>query len=114
MLRRVKKLTMLLMISLNSGCSSVKGLDNKLLISPEFKYVMIDGKEFIDVEKSYCRARPYSYSPEFIGAEGPMFPLPIQECQRMIGHPPKEHAEVYKWFEELRKSYFRSYIRGKN
>ncbi|MEE4245159.1 MAG: hypothetical protein V2I33_07095 [Kangiellaceae bacterium] len=71
-------------------------------LSPYFEYVEIDGKQYIDVEKSGCLARAYRHSKGFIGSVSGTIILHISECHKVIGYAPKEYGTYTTWKENMR------------
>jgi hypothetical protein len=100
----MKKLLILLTICLSS-CNDPNGYprlaDQEQLI-PIFRYVEIDGREYIDTEESFCASRLYRVSKGYIGSIQKPIRLHISECHKIIGRAPDEYNAFSTWLENFR------------
>jgi len=88
-----------------SGClnpNSYPRISDQEQLSPNFVYVKIDGKEYIDVEKSVCFSRVYRIAKGYIGSVGNEMDLNIKECNKVIGYAPSEYGVFATWMENFR------------
>lgn len=101
----MKTLILLILLTVITSCRNPDGyprISDQEQLSPNFHYVEIDGKGYIDVEKSHCLSRIYRYSKGYIGPIGLAIEIPIQECQKVIGKAPREYAVFATWLEDFR------------
>lgn len=101
------KFVPLLMICL-SACQTRPDelIKNQKFVS--FSYVEIDGKKYIDPDKSFCAVREYKYSLEFLGPITKFRDVKFDECNKLNGYTPKDYIDVTNFLEDVRleiKSY---------
>jgi len=71
-------------------------------LTPFFSYIEVDGKTYIDMEKSVCLSRVYRISKGSIGPINEAIDLDIRECNKVIGYSPKEYGTFATWLENFR------------
>lgn len=105
-MQKMKLIQLILIITCLNACKDPNGyprIDDQEQLSPNFFYVEINGKEYIDTEKSFCLSRVYRYSKGYIGPISNAIKLPIYECQKVIGKAPSEYGIFATWLESFRK-----------
>jgi len=76
--------------------------------SPQFEIVKDEtGKEWVDVEKSVCRCRPYHIGKDYvgpvrIGGSVPVTRKPISQCNLIKGYVPKIDTKMVNFLEWVR------------
>jgi hypothetical protein len=96
------KIVFLLLLA---ACTSIPTTPDGPQCSPVFSYVnSTDGKEFIDVEGSYCLCREYHFGLDYVGKtpDSTTWKEPIKYCDRLIGWTPKEYAKKATFWEAVR------------
>jgi hypothetical protein len=96
------KLVVLLFLT---SCTNIPTTPDGPQCSPVFKYVnSTDGKEFIDVESSYCLCRQYHFGLDYVGKtpNSDIWKESIKYCDKLIGWIPKEYAKKATFWEEVR------------
>lgn len=71
-------------------------------LSPVFAYIEINGKQYIDLESSYCLMRIYRITKGYVGPTTQAVELHISECNKVIGYAPTEYGVFATWLENLR------------
>lgn len=102
----MKKLLIILGISLNLfSCNDPNGyprIEDQEQLSPVYRYVNIDGKMYVDIERSFCIARTYRISKGYVGPVSEPIRLNLSECDRIIGRAPDEYGVFATWLENFR------------
>lgn len=96
-------LMILLMSLANCRNNNHPTINNQEQLSPVFEYVIVDGKEYIDIESSRCNSRTYKISKEFVGPIDKAVKLNIKECNKIIGRATKEYATFATFLENMRR-----------
>lgn len=71
-------------------------------MTPIFKLVEVDGKEYISIEESVCLSRIFRHSKGYVGPIKGRIQLNILECHKMIGYAPDEYKVLVTWLENFR------------
>ena len=98
-----KILILLFLISLNS--CSIPEIEDLEQCSPEFHFILEDGKRYINEDLSTCRCRMYQRKPEYIGPVGDFWHNDISYCNKLIGESPDNYLEVFNFLNEIRIKY---------
>lgn len=101
-MRALKILLGILSLSYLSSCSAPT-IEDQEQCSPYFAYVEILGEQYIDTKESVCFCRQYRFSREYVGPIGTTYDMPIEHCDKLIGHPPDAYGEVSAYYEKLRR-----------
>ena len=84
--------------------NSYPRIEDQEQLSPAFYYTEIDGRMYIDVERSRCNSRIYRISKEYVGQVGDSVLLDIRECDRIIGYSADvEYPAFATWLESMRQ-----------
>lgn len=98
---------LMILLTVLTSCLNRQGQKRPLInnleqLSPVFKYVEIDGKEYISLEDSKCLSRTYKISREYVGGIDKPIKLDIKECHKMVGYAPREYGVFATWLENMR------------
>lgn len=103
-MQKLKKILILvLIISLNS--CSIPEIEDLEQCSPEFHFILENGKRYINEDLSTCRCRMYQRSPEYFGPVGDSWKEDIYYCNKLIGENPDNYLKVFNFLDEIRIKY---------
>lgn len=71
-------------------------------LSPFFVYVTINGKRYIDIDRSKCFTRSYRHSRSYIGSVGRDEAKNISHCDRSVGYSAREYVKLNNFKEAVR------------
>ena len=102
-MRRQLTIFVILSMTFLSGCQSRPDalIENQKFVA--FYFVEINGKKYIDPDKSLCQEREYQYSLGHLGPLGKFKDIPFLDCNKMTGYSPKDYVEVHKFLDWVRE-----------
>ena len=108
--QKMKILLGILLITCLSSCltscrvsrDNMPKIEDVKQLSPYFHYVTIDGKEYIDVQKSVCFSRDYRHTIDYVGPVGAYESLNIKKCNKVVGYSPVNYTKVFNYQDYVR------------
>ena len=105
-------ITLMMLMTALVSCRNDSGVERPRLadqeqLSPTFIVVEIDGKKYIDMDKSVCNARMYEISRSQVGPSSKPQKYHIMECNKIVGRA----LDEYKLFAEFLED-FRNWLLG--
>jgi len=104
----MKNLILLIaLLTLLINCRNRRGVERPELArqeqkSPYFAVISFNGRNYIDIDKSYCLSRVYEISDSHIGSTSDVIKLPIAECHKIIGYSPSEYGVLTSWLVNMK------------
>jgi hypothetical protein len=95
----------LFFLLLLASCTNIPTTPDGPQCSPVFTYVKsTDGKEYIEVESSYCLCRMYHFGLDYVGKVPNIttWKEPIKYCDKLIGWTPEEYTKKASFWEAVR------------
>jgi hypothetical protein len=87
-------------------------ISNLSQCSPILSYIEIEGRQYIDIEKSTCKCRTYHFGKDYVGMKNntKVWNEPLSNCNKLMGwktlkaenQTNSDYAEVTKFWEDVR------------
>lgn len=102
----MQNLTMMCALLLTIFLSGCQSIPKELIVTQRFVDLhieVIDGKEVIDPDLSFCLLREYKYSVDYIGPISKFKSFPLKECHKINGLGARDYVAVFQFEDAIRQ-----------